>query len=75
MIETILKTLVYLNDNYGNGDIIGIQLNEDHKGGTVTIKCPHTNTFTRRFRVNLATNTVFYVGRQRNWHNLPEYRK
>lgn len=66
MLTSILAALVRINDNYGYGDIQGVLMDEDWKGGTVTVKRHSCHPETRRFRFNLATNTVYFARHQRN---------
>lgn len=64
MLPEISAAVIRLNDRYGRGDVIGVVIDDDHQGGIVTRKPKYCDSETRRFRINLKTNTVHYAGHQ-----------
>lgn len=62
MLTKITETIVRLNANYGYGDVLGILMDTDWKAGTVTVKRTSCQPETRRFRFDLARNTVHFTG-------------
>lgn len=64
MLTAIINTIQALNWNYGRGDLLGVVMDQDWKGGTVTRKRTSCEPETRRFRFNLATNTVYFARHQ-----------
>jgi hypothetical protein len=63
-LVSLTDRLIRMNDNYGYGDVLGVVVDEDFKGGEITVKRTSCRPETRRFRINLATNTVYFAGRQ-----------
>ena len=70
MLAKITERLIRMNSNYGVGDMLGVVMDEDWKGGTVHRKRTSCQVETRRFRFALGKNTLFFCGRQ-SCINLP----
>lgn len=67
MLQTIVGCLTTINNNHGRGDVIGVVMDENYKGGTVTLKLANAGTETRRFGFNCSSNTVYYLAHQRTF--------
>ena len=65
MLEAITRTLISLNAVYGRGDVLGVVMESDWKSGSLTFKIICGQPETRRFRFDLAKNTVFFAGHQK----------
>lgn len=65
MLENIIHTIKQLNWEYGYGDVLGVVMDEDWKGGTVTVKRYSCEPNTRRLRFDPATHTVYFAGHQK----------
>ena len=64
MIAAIITKIQILNWTYGYGDVLGVVMDEDWTGGTVTIKRTSCEPETRRFKFNLATHMIRFAGRR-----------
>lgn len=58
MFEAIVSVLVRLNDRYGAGDVVGVSMRDDFKGGTMFIRRHGCLREAKGFHVDLAKNTV-----------------
>ena len=64
MITKILERAIQLNCHYGKGSVTGLQLDDNSKGGTITIVPYQCKPETRRFRFNWSTHTLYLFNRQ-----------
>jgi len=64
MLTAIINTIQMMNWNYGRGDLLGVVMDQDWKGGTVTRKRTSCEPETARFKFNLATKTVYFARHQ-----------
>lgn len=64
MLTAIINTIQMMNWNYGRGDLLGVVMDQDWKGGTITRKCTSCEPETTRFKFNLATHTVYFARHQ-----------
>ena len=65
MLSAIIETIQTLNWEYGRGDLLGVVMDEDWKGGVVTRKRTSCEPETRRFRFHLDTKIVHFAGHQK----------
>jgi len=65
MLVAITKTITTMNWVYGYGDVLGVVMDSDWKGGTVTIRRTSCNPETRRFRFDIETSVIHFAGRKR----------
>jgi len=64
MLDAILARIIRLNNHYGKGDVVGIILDSDYTGGTVTIHCPGLKREEKRFRFDCRKNTIHFLKHQ-----------
>lgn len=70
MLEKIAKTIKMINWNHGYGELLGVVMDSDWKGGIATIKRTNCLPETRRFQFDLEKGTVRFAGRQRSIHKV-----
>ena len=68
-LQSITATLEMLNDRCGRGDVLGVVLDADYRGGAVVRKRTSCEPETRRFRYCLETRTVFFERHQMKLHS------
>jgi hypothetical protein len=66
LIEEITRTIKTINDVHGYGNLLGVVMDSDWKGGTATVQRVRCLPETRRFQFYLATGTVRFAGRLRS---------